>query len=286
MKKIFFSILFTSFFIFGLAGKTYAFESTEEPIGQEYVPAVFTEEQKDQLRGLGYTELEISNMTEQEYKKVENLYGEIESRVDIYVKESFDLKTGKPVYTPIEKETYKFSELVNQISPLNVQPSPYTDAFLHFSLSISNTNKGTKLLKNSFSWIGEPYFAFSDVVGISYQPNVTEVKNTRAFVFNYINTTTKKPLTKPVSLYRATQNGLAAVFDLPKYAKDRTGYLQLEVEKTYTDTLKTNTYAHYNHSILQFSPNPSFSVDGGSMISSTFGIQEERYTTRAGQMQW
>lgn len=130
-------------------------------------------------------------------------------------------------------------------------------------------------LKNSFTWLVNPLYKLTDVLGLSMNPNLTYVQNTEFAVYNrtcgYLNPYTQSDFYFTANTKSTT--GLAFNIDLKAYSDDNSvsaydhrGYMIFNVRKNNSTATSTNAFGHYSH--LYNTINFSVSISTGAMSVS------------------
>ena len=232
-------------------------EVIEEDAGTDQIiePVSLNEQQKEEMKELGFTDDDIDSMSIEEYNKYKNLDGKLTSSEENYYEVTAD-KDGN--VTDIEEITE--SEAVNQAQQqekpvfstmaAKSQSSTKTTGLLKMTLTSSKLSNGNTLLKNSFTWIKSPEFALTDVVGITHSASAVKVPGTDGFSYKYTDGVGTHSL--KVSSTTNSATGIAKKFNLKKGGSNKPpynhhGYISIQVKKGNKNDVRANAYGHYTH---------------------------------------
>jgi hypothetical protein len=241
------------------------------------------EEDKIRLSSFGFTHDEIDNFTPEQYATFNEKVGKETTSILIDTETSYYKITDHQVTEVPEAEAIKSiqrSLLEDQSKGVNAfnDSNTSTTSWMVMTLSTTKLSTGTYNLKNSFRWLIYPVYRLTDVVGISYNPNLTFINNSD--YGNYAAARTGvNPAVDNYSLKAQHKKvaGLGFNVDLRTYISsggsvtNHSGYVAFQVEKNNTSSISTNAYGHYAHLYNTI----SFGVDlksGALAITGATGV--------------
>ncbi|CAH0258939.1 hypothetical protein SRABI96_03371 [Peribacillus sp. Bi96] len=144
-------------------------------------PIYLSDEEKDSLKNLGFSEEEIDSMTEEEYEAFANIDGELtgESTEFFQVTEQQD---GQVDIIPVTEE-----QATQGLFHDKVMRATKTEktSWISLTLTSSKLSNGNTLLKNSFKWLKSPNVGLKDVLAITHSTSAVKVSGTDKFVYKY-----------------------------------------------------------------------------------------------------
>lgn len=314
MKKFYLNAIAIVFMLSFLGvNTTFAEEpitETEDVFFEELVtPVSLSLTNKNELRDLGFTEEELTTMTNDEFGKYKELDGELTQKTNHFYEVTTDLYERTTVLEITEKEALdRVGPLVNTtpttvippslggitvvkppISTMSIQPTTSTmstsstsstvkTSWFKMTTTSSKLSNGNVLLKNSFVWLKSPNAQFTDVVGITHSASAVKVPGTEGFSYKY--TDGKGVHTLGSKSTSRNSYGIAKKFNLkaigtniPPY--NHNGYISVQVKKGNKNDIRANAYGHYTHLTAGFTGTASIGLTPGSM-SVGWGAKESR----------
>lgn len=227
-----------------------------------------TPEQEEQMKGLGFTEEEIQDMDIDEFNENKNLKGKIVAEEENFYKvETSTLDNQVNKVTPVSEEE-ALEEISNDL-PIMARAavtSTKKTSWLKMHTSASKLTNGNIKLKNSFRWLKQPQFAFTDVVALSHSASATKVPNTVKFSYAYKDGDGKHKLGATGT--KTSASGVAKKFNLKKVGAnispyDHHGYVSVQLKKGNKNDVRANGYGHYVHTEVGLSA--SISIKTGEL---------------------
>ncbi|OAB34273.1 hypothetical protein PMSD_15005 [Paenibacillus macquariensis subsp. defensor] len=245
-----------------------------------------SEKDESRLYDFGFSQEEISNFTIDQYATFNEKVGTDTTGVLVDVETSYFKVTGDNQVTKVsESEAIRGvqkSLLEDTLKGAAVRANPDTQTLSWMVMTLSSTNmsNGYYNLKNSFRWLTYPTYRLTDVVGISFNPNLTYITNSD--YGNYAASSAgASPTTDnyPLSAKHKDVMGIGFNVDLKSYTKaggtvmNHSGYAALQVQKNNTNAISTNAFGHYAHLYNTI----SFSVNLASGTMSVSGATAKDY---------
>lgn len=270
MKKIFLNTV-VSIFILSFFGSNIAFaeetviETEDVPFEELVTPTTLSTEEKENLHDLGFSEEEVSTMTNEEFQQYEELDGELVNKTDKFYKLTTDINNVTRATLVTEHEALVQSGYLQEtgtgigsgdtttvikppISIMSVDTNK--NSWLKMTTSASKLSTGTILLKNSFVWLRSPNVTLTDVVGITHSASAVKVPGTESFAYKYTDGRGVHTLGSKSTVRNST--GIAKRFNLkgigsniPPY--NHNGYISVQVKKGNKYDIRANAYGHYSH---------------------------------------
>lgn len=254
---------------------TMATTRVEQPIDRLITPINLSNEEKERLVQLGFTENEIATMSLEEYNKYRDLDGELLSLEESYYKIVSDSQ-GNVLKTVEVSEDATLTALDQSTPTFRATASDTEEtSWMKMTTTSSKLSNGNIQLKNSFIWLNNPQVALTDVVAISHSANAVKVPDTEGFSYKY----TDGKGTHSVSASGTTRNdyGIAKKFNLKAIGinsppTNHNGYISVQVKKSNQNDIRANAYGHYTHVTIGFTSTidiKSGSISVGGTISES-----------------
>lgn len=247
-------------------------EINAEEIDELVQPVELTQTEQGALLNLGFTDQEISTMTDEEYQSYANLDGELTAKEIKHYKVT-EYENGESEMTQVTEREALRGIMNNQITPFATDTKK--NSWMTLTLSSSKLSNGNILLKNSFKWANIPAITLKDVVAITHSATAVKVPSTQKFVYKY--TDGKGTHTRGATSFTPSAQGTAAKFDIVGTGKNapprnQNGYLSFQVKKGNKNDIRANAYGHYHHVTLGITGTitlkpGSISVGGVSKVS-------------------
>lgn len=249
------------------------------------------------LNGFGFSTDEIQNMSQEDYKKFNEKYG-TESKATLISKTTkyYRVKNGTAVeinrsQAESEIEAYNLKKELQskgEITQLSTSDTETTSWLtmtttasqymvpIYVNGRVSGYIQDGWLLKNSFKWLTHPAFKLTDVLGMTFNPNLTYVQDSEFAVYTRDYSGVNPPPSESDYYYSAphksNSSGIAFDINLKAYSnngngttKTHRGYMTFQVRKNNSWATSTNVYGHYSH--LYNTINYSVSFNGDMSIS-------------------
>lgn len=214
-------------------------------------PINLSDEDKTKMIELGFTEEELSTITQEEYDTYINLDGELTSVDNNYFKIITDSDGEILSTTEVSEETALIQSNESLITPYASNTTK--TSWMSMTTTSSKLSNGNTLLKNSFKWLSSPQIALTDVIGISHSASAVKVPNTETFSYKY----TDGKGTHSLGATSTVRNdkGIAKKFNLKAMGvnqspKNHNGYISIQVKKGNKSDIRANAYGHYTHVTL------------------------------------
>ncbi|WP_322906996.1 hypothetical protein [Paenibacillus campi] len=248
------------------------------------------------LKSFGFTEEELLTYTHADYNAFnqavgDDVYGEVVNETTTYY------KVTKQETIPVdENEAVAGANQANLNKTLGLGdfriqalPSDSTDSgWLKMTLSVSKVLDssgnwhGVYKLKNSWKWLSFPTFKLHDVVGITFNPNLTYIQDSEFAQYRYRDgsvghTWASKTYNK--APHKSASAGIAFEIDMQLYGADggstdqHEGYMMINVKRNSSSATSTNAYGHYAHIAI----NASYSVSITTGSISVSGVAKKYY---------
>lgn len=272
MKKSFFSKIAIFIAMLFLTNSVSALHLSKDETYINNYGIEITQSQLENLKNLGFLDIEIENMQEDVFNENKDLKGEVVATTIKYYKTETYLPNfggntmaystnNAPLSKTIEisKEEYDnaTSNEINEISPLDLSTNLVkTDYKSMFSTIISVNNRYR--YKNSVTWDTLPFWKTIDIIGIGIEENkVYPISSTAKFTGNY----QKGGDTVTSGTWTKSPSGYALQFNWPKGGSGKFyATLYFEVGKNTTSTINVlNCYGDYKH-LQGFNTNASIGV--------------------------
>ncbi len=247
--------------------------SALEYINEKYVNAYgieITEKQKENLENLGFTELEIETMDQEEFDNNKDLNAMLVAQTDKYYKTIVIYPSEISTYslnknllsttTEISKEEYENSD-ENLISPL-ANTNGYTETnYKKMTTTIAKVNNSYFRYKNTLVWKKLPATRSYDIIGIGIDSTVSGVSSSKYYrTTAEIDDSAQQVCTfatySSVQAWELSGSGYAATFKVPSDTTTRkvtslSTEMYFNVQKLTNTTIKTlNAYGDYKHAQL------------------------------------
>lgn len=258
MKKYLYSIVFATLILMS----TTTVKASNEVYYTNNKNINMTEQEYNNLLGLGFTELYISNMGQEEFMSNKDLVGTVLSESTKYIKQTTVMRNGIKSTTREEITKEEAEELQSQNNPTRGPAGNYYDGVVE-SLVLSTTSKIIGIsntymrFMNITEWLIMPSERKNDIIGIGIESSKVYIAS--AIVFREDWRKTNGVSGYDESCYPKTNTaGGSAIFELP------TGSLQsLEATLYFNVAKKSNVgtitllYAgsDYAHAIYYVNPN-------------------------------
>ncbi|NBI28640.1 hypothetical protein [Chengkuizengella marina] len=295
LKKV--KIILSSAFVLSVLGLTIVLGLTQSNVMAEEKQAkkaVISDEQKEWLRGLGFSPNSIENMSDESFD---------------HISKQFKGVTGKPIkekveyhkveYTLDEKGKVKKVKMIKKTKEDYEKAKKEKDAKRSVSIlgtwddtrdswikqrlyvgTISGSGNGDYMAQTSYEWLEPPFVAYSDVTGITHGNNVDKVAGTEYGEHWYYddNGYHTADITNNGEAESKDPDGYADKFDLKLFgtgvgdnllARDHGGYFYItfDQDNSFDDT--ADLYGHYVHALTSSFFNISVSKGGISLAGSS-----------------
>lgn len=202
---------------------------------------------------LGFTDIELDTMTQEEFNKYSDLDGKLTSIDNSYYKVISDLEGNVLSTTEVSEETALLQSSDSFITPF--ASNTEKTSWMSMTTTSSKLSNGNTMLKNSFKWLKNPEIALTDVVGISHSASAVKVPGTEGFSYKYTDGTGTHSLGSTSTT--RNEKGIAKKFNLKKIGANapptnHNGYISIQVKKGNKNDIRANTYGHYIHVTLGF----------------------------------
>lgn len=247
-------------------------------------------EEIQRLNSFGFSNEEIETYTFEDYNAFnkavsDDVYGSIVDETTTYYK-----VTTEGTITVSESQAIEGSKQTNMHEATKefttqALPSDSTDSgWLKMTLSVSKVLDakgswhGIYKLKNSWKWLSLPTFKLTDVVGITFNPNLTYIQNTEFAQYRYRDHAvghawaSKRYSKAP---YKSGSAGIAFDIDMQAYGAQggstdqHEGYMMFNVKPNNTGATSTNAYGHYAHLSATITYGVSLSTGALSITGKT-----------------
>lgn len=245
--------------------------------------------QKNHLRELGFSSEVIESMTLDEFSYYEGIIpaDETDSSKNVY-KITSNSEGQVMKIEGFNEEQAEFQMMVENRYSINSMQSCSSPTFCNSSTSwLSMTTSATKLttgnilLNNSFTWLKNPNFTMTDMVGMNYNDSAVIVPSTTKFSYKYKDTLGTHSV--PYRQIANNAHGIAATFNLKSFGADSPpanhhGYLSVQIQKGNATDIRANVFGQYTHTTATF--NISLSIRSGD-ISLGFLTKETKMPSTA-----
>lgn len=281
MKKNILLIVLTFFLLIVGTYKVEAVQFNESNIYLNNNGVIISFQEYERLRKLGFTDLQIETMEQDEFDKNKDLEGTVVAKGEKYYKTVIVYSNGiNNSISAYSNSVFPFAyteeiteDLYNNINEdVDTQglTNGYTETgYKKMTTTIISVN-GRYRYKNDLEWKKLPKVRSYDIISISIDSGVSGISDTKA----YRTTSYVEDSTTTTCFYKNYGNGVwslfaggyAVRFNLPKDGggltiKTINTYMYFEVQKLTTNTITTlNAYGDYKHAITDVNANISFSV--------------------------
>ncbi|MBP2898802.1 hypothetical protein J8340_22635 [Escherichia coli] len=231
--------------------------------------SVLSNDDIQRLVSFGFNDQEIETMTEEEYNNFNIKYGTDTMGTLVATETKYYRVSNEDGITEIskvkaEKEVESFKEEMKNLEKSGISPfatNTRTTSWMKMTTTSSLVSGTTSeyVLKNSFEWLINPLYKLTDVIGITFNPNLTYIQDSEYAVYtreiNGFNPVYPSETEYMWSAEHKSQNaGIAFNIDLKAYSDDgkrtvkkHSGYMVFRAEKNNTYAISTNAYGHYSH---------------------------------------
>lgn len=217
--------------------------------------------EKSKLISFGFTQDEIDSFTPEQYATFNEKVGKDTTGEVIATDTTYYKITNHQVTEVTEQELNEGAAATNAINKLKenlfLTAADYNTAetsWMAMTLSTTKLSTGTYNLKNSFRWKTFPVYKLTDVVGITFNPNLTYVNNSEYGSYQTTSADFSHVInTYPLYATKKDVPGLGFPVDLKAYSSngagtgEHSGYVAFQVQKNSSSALSTNAYGHYAH---------------------------------------
>ncbi|MFD1884769.1 hypothetical protein [Paenibacillus wenxiniae] len=251
-------------------------------------------EEIQKMKSFGFSEEELSTYTVEDYNSFnhavgDDVYGEVINETTTYYKITKDNTIVVDEKEAVEgAEQAKLNDALDSFRVQAFQPDSTDSGWLKMTLSVSKVLDsngkwhGIYKLKNSWKWLSFPTFKLHDVVGITFNPNLTYIQNSEFAQYRYRDgsvghTWASKNYDK--APHKSASAGIAFEIDMQLYGADggstdqHEGYMMINVKPNSTSATSTNAFGHYAHVAI----NASYSVSITSASISISGVAKKYY---------
>lgn len=287
MKKIIILIVIGTFCIFNNSVHAQDLNNIDCYINGNNI--IMTFEQYNKLINLGFTEQEIFNMSETEFKNNKDIIGSVISTSEKYYRQQIEYNTNNEIISIIEEEVdeQEYNNFPNSdISLASLTPGYIETNYKKMTTQIISVSDKYRY-KVTLEWKNMPAVRSYDIIGIGFDSSVYIYSNIY-FQQNYCYSDGSCSSSSN-GYYKSMSNGGAVAFKLPSSSSINTlnSYLYFTVAKTSSNTIYgLNAYGDYSHATSSISgdlANSNYSINqsGISLNSSILNYYDEISTAVA-----
>ena len=212
----------------------------------------------ERLKSLGFSEEQLDLMTLEEHEALISKIGASTRGEIVGVETSYYRVSTEDGVTEISKEQAD-EELLEYESRVTAFASDTaTTSWMRMTTTSSSLGQGEYYLMNSFRWLTRPVYALTDVVGMSFNPNLTYIQDSEyaSYTREYGGVNPPSPELDHLfyAQHKSANAGIAFDIDLKLYSNNgyrmtetHSGYMSFRVRKNNTTATSTNVYGHYSH---------------------------------------
>lgn len=247
---------------------------------ENYVPGLFSEEQREFLKDLGFTDYQIDVMPESEYLRFKDALNgdEILESVTLpaqHIKYSYD-KFLQPTVTEVSPEVYNSINKLQENLPITMaSTSEELSTFVNMTLTVTKLSSSDYFVRNNFSYYKPKGSPLSDVVAVTHQDSASMVPESELFGYFYTSRGNRIFTSDYISL-QDSLNGVGVKFDVigsdfksGEATYDHSGYLSIKISKNKANAITTGVYGNYTKFTVGFT---GFTI-GLNSISANVGIK-------------
>ncbi|MBJ6359746.1 hypothetical protein ACFOQM_00180 [Paenibacillus sp. GCM10012307] len=237
---------------------------------------------------LGLTQDEINNFTPEQVEYYKGMNGHVISKETTYYRVTEgedDLAVAVEVPKEVALSEIAQSEAQKNdetVSILGGGTDTKKTSWMTMTTTVSDIN-GTSpkeyLLKNSFTWLTNPFWTLTDVVGISHPEYIVPVQNSEiaAYTFDYYGTTNQYVGTHTNNLFTADKknsNGMAFKIDILTgwgggyQVWNHRGYMSYRVTRASNQYTTGTVFGHYTHTEVSITFGLSIGINAFGMSIS------------------
>ena len=280
MKKYLYSIVLATLILMSTA----VVKASNEVYYTNRENIEMTEQEYNNLLGLGFTEKQIYRMDETTFLENKDIQATVLNERGTYLKQTTIMRNGIKTYRTeeiTEEEAMAEVELQSQEPTRGPSGNYYDGVFatdvIYLKTKIVGISNAVMRFKTDVEWLTMPSDRYNDIIGIGIESSKVFINSTIQFREDWVKTNNTFGY-DTICAPKDESTGGSAVFTLPSGSlSELESYIYFNVTKqnsgTITELYNSGNYAHATSNVSISNIFPHYSVDyyGGIDVDSTYG---------------